>query len=395
MKKCHKKEKKVKSNRFLPFSTPSISSEDIAAVTAVLKSGWITTGSKNAEFEKKFCEYTGCDNAIALSSATAGMHLILKAHGIGKGDKVITPSMTWVSTVNLITMAGATPVFADIDRDTLMINRKTVEKCFSEKVKMIIPVHFAGAPVDMDPLRDFADEHDIVLIEDAAHALGTLYRGKKTGSQGTCIFSFHPIKNITTGEGGMVCSDDDLIMEKIQRLKFHGLGIDSYDRTVQGRLPMAEVIEPGYKYNLPDILAALGISQLNRIEEFNKKRESLAHLYLELLRDIDEIIPLSIPEGYDVRHSWHLFIVRLDVDRAMMTRKKFMEALKENNIGTGLHFKAVHLHKYYKNNLIIPPDSLFNTEWNSKRILSLPLFPDMTPDDVHHVVNTIKKVLTK
>ena len=395
MKICHKKEvNTLNSNSFLPFSKPSISQEDIAAVTEVLKSGWITTGPRNAEFENKFCEYTGCDNAIALSSATAGMHLILKAYGIGKGDKVITPSMTWVSTVNLITMAGATPVFADIDKDTLMISRETVEKCFSKKVKMIIPVHFAGAPVDMDPLRDFAGEHDIVLIEDAAHALGTSCKGKKTGSRGTCIFSFHPIKNITTGEGGMVCSDDDRIMERIQRLKFHGLGIDSYDRSVQGRLPMAEVIEPGYKYNLPDILAALGISQLNRIEELNEKRESLAQLYLDLFRDVDEIIPLSIPKG-EIKHSWHLFVVRLDVDRAMITREKFMEALKENNIGTGLHFKAVHLHKYYKNNFMIPPGSLINTEWNSKRILSLPLFPDMTHDDVHRVVNTIKKVIRK
>jgi UDP-4-amino-4-deoxy-L-arabinose-oxoglutarate aminotransferase len=232
------------------------------------------------------------------------------------------------------------------------------------------------------------------LIEDAAHALGTQYKGCKIGSQGTTVFSFHPIKNITTGEGGMLCSDDDRLIEKIKRLKFHGLGMNSFDRVSQGRLPQAEVMEPGYKYNFPDILAALGISQLKRIKEFNKKRESLALHYLELLKDVDEIIPLTIPEE-EIKHSWHLFIVRLDIDKAMLTRNQFMEALKENHIGTGLHFKAVHLHRYYKNNVTIPPGSLGNTEWNSRRILSLPLFPDMTHENVDHVVNTIKKVLKK
>lgn len=379
---------------FLPFSRPSITLEDISAVNEVLQSGWITTGSKNAEFEKNFCEYTGSPHAVALNSATAGMHLLLMAFGIGKGDEVITPSMTWVSTVNLITMAGAKPVFADIDKDTLMINKESVEKCLSEKTKMIIPVHFAGAPVDMDPVRQIAGKHDISLIEDAAHALGTEYKGVKTGSQGTSVFSFHPIKNITTGEGGMICSDDIELIQKVQRLKFHGLGMDSFDRATQGRLPQAEVIEPGYKYNLPDILAALGISQLKRINAFNRKRESLALLYLELLKDVDEIIPLK-PPGEDIKHSWHLFIVRLDIEKAGMTRDRFMEELKKNNIGTGLHFKAAHLHKYYRNTLAVPHGSLVNTEWNSERILSLPLFPDMTDKDVHRVVNIIKKVLKK
>ncbi len=379
---------------FLPFSKPSINSDDISAVNKVLRSGWITTGSKSAEFEKKFCEYTGSPNAVALTSATAGMHLVLKAFGIGPGDDVITPSMTWVSTINLITMAGATPVFADIDKNTLMLDKESVEKCLSEKVKMIIPVHFAGAPVQMDSLQKMAQKHNIVLVEDAAHALGTQYKNIKIGSQGTSIFSFHPIKNITTGEGGMLCSDDDTLIEKIQRLKFHGLGMDSFDRISQGRLPQAEVLEPGYKYNLPDILAALGLSQLNRINGFNEKREALALHYLELLNDVEEIIPLNPPEA-DIKHSWHLFIVRLDIDKAGMSRDRFMEDLKKNNIGTGLHFKAAHLHRYYKDHLNITPGSLVNTEWNSKRILSLPLFPDMTHKDVHRVVTVIKKVLKK
>jgi UDP-4-amino-4-deoxy-L-arabinose-oxoglutarate aminotransferase len=379
---------------FLPFSRPSINQDDIAAVTEVLQSGWITTGSKNKTFETKFCEYSGCRNAVAVSSATAAMHILLKALGIGKGDEVITPSMTWVSTVNLITLAGATPVFAEIDRDTLMVNSKTIQACMSERTRLIIPVHFAGAPVDMNPLRDLAEQKNVFLVEDSAHAVGTKYRGEMIGAKGTSIFSFHPIKNITTGEGGMFCSDNDKLVEKIQRLKFHGLGVDAFDRNTQGRSPQAEVLEPGYKYNLPDILAGLGISQLERIERFIEKREALVSLYMEQLSSIDEIIPLSLPEG-DIRHSWHLFIVRLDTEKTSLNRNEFMEELKNRNIGTGLHFRAVHLQKYYRETMGCKPGLLPHTEWNSERIFSLPLFPDMKPEDVSDVVTAIKDILKK
>jgi UDP-4-amino-4-deoxy-L-arabinose-oxoglutarate aminotransferase len=379
---------------FLPFSRPSVNQDDIAAVTEVLQSGWITTGSKNKTFETKFCKYSGCRNAVAVSSATAAMHILLKALGIGKGDEVITPSMTWVSTVNLITLAGATPVFAEIDRDTLMVNSKTVQACMSERTRLIIPVHFAGAPVDLNPLRDLAAQKNIFLVEDSAHAVGTKYRGEMIGAKGTSIFSFHPIKNITTGEGGMFCSDNDKLVEKIQRLKFHGLGVDAFDRNTQGRSPQAEVLEPGYKYNLPDILASLGLSQLERIEGFIEKREALASLYMEQLSGIDEIIPLSLPKG-DIRHAWHLFIVRLDTEKTSLNRNEFMEELKKRNIGTGLHFRAVHLQKYYRETMGCKPGLLPHTEWNSDRIFSLPLFPDMKPEDVSDVVNAIKDILKK
>lgn len=379
---------------FLPFSRPSIDPEDIAAVTRVLESGWITTGSKAAEFEQQFCFYTGSPCAMAVSSATAGMHLMLKALGIGPGDEVITPSMTWVSTVNLIMLAGATPVFADVDKDTLLIDPKRVEDRLSNKAKLIIPVHFAGVPVDMDPLEALAEKYNIPLIEDAAHAIGTCYKGRKIGEKGTSIFSFHPIKNITTGEGGMICSEDSGLMERIKRLRFHGLAMNSFDRMRQSRHPRAEVIEPGYKYNFPDMLAALGISQLRRIQALNDRRRALAHHYLDLLQNVEEIMPLKIP-ARDITHSWHLFIVRLDIDKAGMTRDAFMAALKEHHIGTGIHFKAVHLHPFYRDRIAIPPGLLDNTEWNSERLVSLPLFPDMTHEDVDFVVTTIKKVLKK
>ena len=379
---------------FLPFSRPSISEEEIAAVSEVLRSGWLTTGPKTAQFEEAFCNYTGCAGAVALSSATAGMHILLEALGIGAGDEVITPSMTWVSTVNLIVLAGATAVFVDVDRDTLMVSAKSIEACLTGKTRLIVPVHFAGASVNVEPIRELAIGRNISLVEDAAHALGTEYKGERIGCRGTSIFSFHPIKNITTGEGGMFCSDDPEPLDRIRRLKFHGLGVDAYDRQTQGRSPQAEVLEPGFKYNMTDVSAALGLGQLARVDEFNSKRTALALRYRERLNEVDEIMPLSDP-AYPMKHAWHLFIVRLDTDKVGLSRDDFMRELKLRNIGTGLHFRAVHLQKYYKEVMGMRRGMLPNTEWNSDRICSLPLFPEMTLDDVDDVVSAIKEVLRK
>lgn len=384
--------KRSMRREFLPFSRPSITEADIAAVSEVLRSGWITTGSKNAEFEEKFCKYTGCARAVALSSATAGMHIALKALKIGPGDEVITPSMTWVSTVNLIVLSGATPVFVDIDRDTLMVTADLIQEHLSSKTRLIIPVHFAGASVDMAPVRKLAESRNIAIIEDAAHAIGTEYHGEKIGKKGTSIFSFHPIKNITSGEGGMFCSEDVDLVDQIRRLKFHGLGVDAFDRGTQGRSPQAQVLEPGFKYNLPDILAVLGIRQLARVEDFNDKRTQLAIHYRERLTEVEELRPLAVP-AYSHKHSWHLFIVRLDVEKSKLNRNNFMEELKKKNIGTGLHFRAVHQQKYYMETMKTPSGMLPNTEWNSERICSLPLFPGMTYEDADDVVDAIKDIL--
>ena len=379
---------------FLPFSRPSISEKDIAGVSEVLRSGWLTTGSKTSEFERAFCDYTGCLGAVALSSATAGMHVALESLGIGPGDEVITPSMTWVSTVNLTVLAGATPVFVDVDRDTLMASPESVEACLTARTRLVVPVHFAGTAADIEPIRKLAASHNVFLVEDAAHALGTQYKGEMIGRRGTSIFSFHPIKNITTGEGGMFCSDDPELVNRVRRLKFHGLGVDAYDRQTQGRSAQAEVLEPGYKYNMTDISAVLGTSQLARVDEFNSKRTELALRYRERLHEIDEILPLCDPP-YPMKHAWHLFIVRLDTDKAGLSRDDFMAELKVRNIGTGLHFRAVHLQRYYTESMGTHRGMLPNTEWNSDRIFSLPLFPDMTFDDVDDVVNAIKEVLSK
>ena len=378
---------------FLPFSRPSIPETDIAAVADVLRSGWITTGPKNAELENRFCDSVGCASAVCVSSATAGMHILLKALKIGPGDEVITPSMTWVSTVNLIVLAGATPVFADVDRDTLMVTAETVAGKITPRTRLIIPVHFAGAPAAMTPIRELAARHGgISLIEDAAHAMGTEYDGVPVGRTGTAIFSFHPIKNITTGEGGMICTDDAQLAARLRRLKFHGLGVDAFDRHTQGRVPQAEVIEPGYKYNLPDILAVIGIGQLARLEAMNARRAMLAAYYRERLGEIPDLRPLAIPD-YPLKHAWHLFIVRLVTDRPDMDRDRFMADLKARNIGTGLHFRAAHLQKFYRETFPAAVGSLPDTEWNSARICSLPLFPDMAEGDVDDVIDAIKEVL--
>jgi UDP-4-amino-4-deoxy-L-arabinose-oxoglutarate aminotransferase len=322
------------------------------------------------------------------------MHVVLEALGIGPGDEVITPSLTWVSTPNLIVLAGAKPVFADVDRDTLMVTAETIEPHITPRTRLIIPVHYAGAPVDLEPIRKLAAERGISILEDAAHAAGASYRGKRIGGEGTAIFSFHPIKNITTGEGGMVCTQDAGLANRVRQLKFHGLGVDAYDRQTQGRSPQAEVLEPGYKYNLTDMAAALGLSQLERLGQMNASRRQWAMLYREKLAGVEEILPLKDPD-YPIEHAWHLFIVRLDVERAGLSRDEFMEALKRRNIGTGLHFRAVHEQKYYHQRPEFQSLNLPNTEWNSRRICSLPLFPDLTERDVEDVVAAIKHVLAE
>ncbi len=374
---------------FLPFSRPAIGDEEIAAVTQVLKSGWITTGPKNQELEQLFCQTFGCKHAIAVSSATAGMHVTLMALNIGPGDEVITPSQTWVSTINLITLLGATPVFVDVDRDTLMTDAKRIAQVITPRTKAIIPVHYAGAPADLDPIYALAAQHQIMVVEDAAHAVGTRYRERWIGQQGTAIFSFHAIKNMTCAEGGLVTTDDDELAAKVRMLKFHGLGVDAFDRQMQGRKPQAEVITPGYKYNLADINAAIAVVQLHRLPELNARRAVLVARYRELLADTP-LQPLAVPD-YPHLHSNHLFMVRVDAKRCGIDRDAFMQALQQQEIGTGLHFRAAHTQKYYREKY--PEVSLPDTEWNSACLCTLPLFPDMTDDDLERVVRVIHQVL--
>jgi len=374
---------------FLPFSRPSIGDLEIAAVEQVLRSGWITTGPKNQQLEEHFANYVGCRHAVALSSATGAMHVTLLALGIGPGDEVITPSQTWVSTANMICLLGATPVFVDVDRDTLMSSVEHIEAAITPRTRAIIPVHYAGAAFDLDPLYALACKHGIPVIEDAAHAAGTFYKNRHVGAKGTAIFSFHAIKNMTCAEGAMFVSDDEALANRVRMLKFHGLGVDAYDRMTHGRKPQAQVIEPGFKYNLADINAAIALVQLERLDEINAKRAALARRYWQRLEGLP-VQPLAIPL-YPQQHAWHLFILRIDAERCGLDREAFMKALQAQNIGTGIHFIATHLHTWYRQRF--PNIYLPSTEWNSARLCSIPLFPDMTNDDVDRVVSAIELTL--
>ncbi|PIF14728.1 UDP-4-amino-4-deoxy-L-arabinose aminotransferase [Candidatus Pantoea floridensis] len=373
---------------FLPFSRPSLGDEELAAVKAVFESGWITTGPQNAALEAAFCQLTGNKHAIAVSSATAGMHVTLLALNIQPGDEVITPSLTWVSTINIITLLGATPVMIDIDRDTLMVTPEQIEAAITPRTRAIIPVHYAGAPADLAAIRAIGERHGIPVIEDAAHAAGCYYQGQHVGNQGTAIFSFHAIKNMTCAEGGLIVTDDDELADRMRSLKFHGLGVDAYDRHTHGRKPQAEVIMPGFKYNLPDISAAIALVQLKKLPAINERRAAIAQRYLVGLADTP-FMPLVQPH-WPHQHAWHLFIIRVDEATCGLSRDALMEALKAQDIGTGLHFRAAHTHKYYRERY--PHLSLPNTEWNSDRICSIPLFPDMRDEDVDRVISALRQI---
>lgn len=381
----------MSSSEFLPFSRPAIDQTDIDAVSEVLSSGWITTGPKTNALEDAFCDFLGCRHAIAISSATAGMHLTLLALGIGEGDEVITPSQTWVSTANIICLLGATPIFVDVDKDTLMMTPDALEQAITSKTRAIVPVHYAGAPVDLEALKTIANKHDIPLIEDAAHAIGTYYRDIPVGRSGTAIFSLHAIKNVTSAEGGIITTDDDDLAKQLRMLRFHGLGVDAFDRETLGRKPQAEVMIPGFKYNLPDMNAALALGQFARLSKLNQQRTDLATMYLEGLKKTP-VQPLALVD-YSHVHAWHLMVVRIDPDACGLTREQFMDELKARNIGSGIHFRAVHLQHYYRQRF--PNISLPNTEWNSSRLCSIPLFPDMTEQDVQRVLNAIDEIMEK
>lgn len=374
---------------FLPFSRPAMGEEEVAAVEKVLRSGWITTGPQNQQLESAFCAQLGAQHAIAVCSATAGMHITLMALGIGPGDEVITHSQTWVSTLNMIVLLGAEPVMVDVDRETLMTSAAEIEAAITDRTKAIIPVHYAGAPCDLDAIRQVAKRYQIPLIEDAAHAMGTRYRNQWVGERGTAIFSLHAIKNITCAEGGVVVTDDEQLAERIRRLKFHGLAVDTFERQMQGRSPQAEVIEPGFKYNLSDIHAAIAVVQMARLKDINTRRKALAERYFQRIACLP-LQPLGLPD-YPFAHAWHLFMVRVDERQSGIDRDKLMAELKERGIGTGLHFRAVHTQKYYRQRY--PQLSLPNSEWNSQRLCTLPLFPDMCDSDVDRVVDALIAIL--
>jgi len=380
---------------FLPFSIPTIEDEEIREVVDSLQSGWITTGPKVKRFEDDFKAYVGAGYAVPLSSATAGLELALRAMGIGPGDEVITTPMTFAATVNVIIHVGAAPVLADIEPGTLNIDVSKIREKITARTKAVIPVHFAGLPCDMDAVFALADEFGLKVLEDAAHAVGTEYRGKRVGSFDTVsVFSFHPIKNITTGEGGMVCTHDEKVAEEVSLLKFHGMSREAWKRYSAQGTPNYDIVLPGYKYNMMDIQAAIGIHQLAKLDRFIQRRAGIAEYYNTAFSGVEEVItPAAAP--YPYRHAWHLYTPLVRIEKIGIDRDQFMAELKKENIGTGLHFKAVHHHPWYRENMPVPAGSLPNADYASDRILSLPLFPRMTMEDAGDVVAAVKNVITR
>ncbi len=370
-------------SEFIPMSRPYIGREEIEAVSEVLRSGWITTGPKCAELEEAFARLVGAGRALSLTSGTAGMHLVFKALGIGAGDEVITPSMTFASTVNQIVLAGATPVFVDVDYDTLLVEPSEIEKRITRRTRAIVPVHFAGAPADMDAIEAAAG--DIPVIEDAAHAIGTRYKGRHIGWKNLAVFSFHPIKNITTAEGGMVTGTDDAFMERLRLLRFHGIERDAWKRYGKGSDPTYDIAEPGYKYNMTDLQAALGVVQLAKIDEINARRTFIAQRYLQGLSCVGGLDLPGLP-AYDHTHSWHLFVVKV----TSLGRPAFMEALAEHNIGYGLHFPACHTLSYVRE--LIGEVDLAATQEAAGKIVSLPLYPGMDDTQVERVIEVVREI---
>lgn len=385
----------VKSRRemFLPFSRPTLGQAEIDEVVDSLRSGWITTGPKVRRFEEMFEERLGVSHAVAVNSATAGLHIVLHALGIGPGDEVVVPSITWASTANMVELLGARAVFADVDPATLQIDPADVERRLSDRTKAVVPVHYAGAPADLDALRDLLAKRSIALIEDAAHALGTAYRGREVGSDSqAAIFSFHPIKNITTGEGGMVVCHDEAFAERLRLLRFHGVSKDAWKRYHRGGQAQYEIVEPGYKYNMLDLQAALGLHQLPQLDRFNSIRRRLAERYHELLAAVPEVRPIS-QVNYPSFHAWHLFIVQLDTTAVALSREEFLAAMGEENIGLGLHFPAVHLQEYYRRKYEYGPGDLPHAEHAGARIFSLPLYPLLEEGDQDDVVAALERVV--
>jgi len=366
----------------LPFSRPSIGEDEIREVTEVLRSGWITTGPRTVQFEKDFAAYVGATHALALTSGTAALHCAYWALDLKPGDEILCPSLTWPSTANMAAALGAKVVFADIDRDTRQIDPKDVAKKITKKTRAIVPVHFAGAPADLDALRAIAGKK-IKIIEDAAHAAGTEYKGRRIGSHGnTTIYSFHPIKDITTGEGGMLTTDDDKLAARIKLFKFHGVSRDAWKAYGSAATAHYDTVLPGFKYNLTDIASAMGIHQLRRLDGFIARRREIAGKYLAGLAGVPGL-GLPAAPAYPHRHAWHLFTVLVE------KRDEFMAKLKEQNIGSGLHFEAVHRTSFYKKGA----KKLPHTDHVCSRILSLPLFPDMTDRDADDVVAAVRRIL--
>jgi dTDP-4-amino-4,6-dideoxygalactose transaminase len=381
---------------FIPYSLPDIGGEEINEVVNTLSSGWITTGHKTSQFESEFEDFIGGEvRAIAVNSATAGLHLGLEALGVGSGDEVITTTHTFTATAEVIRYLGAHPVFVDCYYDSLCIDVSKIEAAISPKTKVIIPVHFGGLAAQMKPLLSLAKRYEIKVMEDAAHALPTTYEGSLIGSleSDVTVFSFYANKTMTTGEGGMLVTRDKEIANRARVMRLHGINRDAFDRFTS-KVPSwyYEIVAPGYKYNMTDIAAAMGINQLKKVKTFQKRRNEIAEAYFKAFASLPLKLPLKASSNEI--HSWHLYVIRLN-DDAPLSRDVFIEKMFEMNIGCSVHYIPLHLHPYWRDTYNLTADLFPVSQKAYEQSVSLPIYSKMSDDDVSRVVSAVKTLLAQ
>ncbi|MEH6799078.1 MAG: DegT/DnrJ/EryC1/StrS family aminotransferase [Halopseudomonas sabulinigri] len=382
---------------FIPFALPEIGEEEIAEVVDSLRSGWITTGPKAKKFEELFTEFMGDPSiqSISVNSATSGLHLALEAVGVGPGDEVIVPTYTFTATAEVVRYLGATPVFVDVDPVTFNMTAQTFESAITNKTKAVVPVHFAGLACEMDKIISVAKQYNLRIVEDAAHALPTVYDGKLIGTLDTdfTVFSFYANKTMTTGEGGMLVTRDSSLAKRCRIMRLHGISRDAFDRyTSKTPAWFYEVVAPGYKYNMPDISAAIGLHQLKRLPEFHKKRAAMAFKYNMHLAELPLQLPSGPPEGSS--HAWHLYPIKIKRE-AGLTRDMFIEKMAELGVGCSVHFIPLHLQPYWRDSYGLTPAMFPNAHSAFEEEVSIPLYTKMTEQDQLRVISAIKKVLNR
>jgi len=381
--------KRKKESNFLVFGKPLITKDEIEEVVSSLRSGWLGTGPKVAKFEDMFREYKKAKYAIALNSCTAALHLSMLSIRIKQGDEVILPAMTFAATANAVIHAGARPVFCDCEKSTMNIDPKDIERKITKKTKLILPVHFAGRPCDMKRIMAIAGRYRLKVIEDCAHAIESKYHGKGTGTFGDLgCFSFYVTKNITTGEGGMVITDNKEYADRIKILALHGLSKDAWKRFSDSGYRHYQVIDAGFKYNLTDIQAAIGIHQLPKIEKYWERRQAIWGRYSQALRDLPICLPAK--ETGNNKHAYHLYTILLKIEGLGFNRDAFLDKMTKQGIGVGVHYIALHLHPYYQKNYGYRRGDFPNAEWISDRTVSIPLSPKLTDKDVERVIKAVR-----